>query len=288
MGKPTTIRRRRGSGQKSPPPRTQSEAVRRGGFLHWVIAGGCLLLLAAGITMWALAGHAAEAIRYEVVHEYPHDVTAYCQGLVVDEGVLYEGTGRYGLSSLRRVELETGTPRQQIQLDPNLFGEGITVWQDQLIQLTWKKGLGIIYDKKSFKELKRFTYVGEGWGLTHDGEHWIMSDGSATLRYIDPQTQQVTRRLKVRNRKFPVRQLNELEYIRGEIFANVFMRDYIVRISPRNGQVTGVLDLSPLHPRRNRRSSEEVLNGIAYDAAADRIYVTGKNWPKLYEIRILP
>ncbi len=226
-----------------------------------------------------------EVLRVDVVRRFEHDRNAYCQGLVIDQGVLYESTGTYGGSSLRRVDLDTGRVLQVKALHPRLFGEGITVWQDRIIQLTWQSQTGIIYDKRTFDELGRFTYEGEGWGLTHNGEELIMSDGSETLRFLDPDTMKVTRRLRVHSRGKPVKKLNELEFVDGEILANVWKKDYIVRISPQSGAVTGVINLAGIYPRRG---GEDVLNGIAFDADQRRLFVTGKNWRYLFEIRLLP
>jgi glutamine cyclotransferase len=225
---------------------------------------------------------------YEVVNSYPHDPGAYSQGLAYVDGQLYEGTGRQGSSSLRRVDLETGDVLERVPLDRKYFGEGITVWQDQVIQLTWKGRVGFVYDRASFRELQTFRYTGEGWGLTHDGKNLIMSDGTSTLRFLDPQDHRVVKRLVVRSNESEVRHLNELEYIQGEIWANVWYKDYIVRISPETGEVLGRINLSGLLPASQRPSRDAVLNGIAYDTENDRIFVTGKNWPRLFEIRVKP
>jgi glutamine cyclotransferase len=203
--------------------------------------------------------------------------------LVYVDGVLYEGTGGWGRSSLRKVELETGRVLRWRMLDPRFFGEGITIMGNRIYQLTWRAGVGIVYDKTTFRQLGWFRYGGQGWGLTNDGRHLIMSDGSPTLRFLDPQTFRVVRQLSVRSEGRHVRRLNELEYVRGEILANIWKKDYIARISPTTGQVTGWIDLRHLGPRPPHR--EAVLNGIAYDAHRNRLLVTGKNWPRLFEIR---
>jgi glutamine cyclotransferase len=248
-----------------------------------------MALCGAALGVWAVdqTGQPA-AIAYEIVNTYPHDPRAYCQGLVFDGGALYESTGQYGQSTLRRVNLETGQTEQQIALQPRYFGEGITVWNDQIVQLTWQQQTAFIYDKTTFREIARFSYREEGWGLTHDGQSWIMSDGTPTLRYIDPASKRVTRRLTVRSGGRRVNNLNELEFIEGEIYANVWYKDYILRISPQTGDVTGWIDLGGLHPPQNRRNRDEVLNGIAYDAEHGRLFVTGKNWPRLFELRLSP
>ena len=224
---------------------------------------------------------------FEVVAQYPHDDKAYCQGLVYRDGVLYEGTGRYGQSTLRKVDLVSGKVLQRVALDRQLFGEGTTVYGDRIIQLTWKSGIGIVYDKVSFAQLMQFRISGEGWGITHDGRQLIMSDGSPTLRFLDPDTFQVQRRLTVQSGRRRVTHLNELEYVEGEIWANVWGEDYIARISPETGFVLGWVDLSGLKPSSLRHDREAVLNGIAYDSKDKRIFVTGKNWPRLYEIRLV-
>ncbi len=221
----------------------------------------------------------------ELVHAYPHDTGAYTQGLAFDGGQLLEGTGKYGESTLRRVDLESGRVLHSAPLARDLFGEGIAVWGGEVVQLTWRNQLGIVYDKSTLQELRRFRYTGEGWGLTHDGTHLIMSDGSSTLRFLDPQTFRVVRRLLVRSGGRRVANLNELEYVQGEILANIWYKNYLARISPSSGEVLGWIDLQPLVPPRLDRDS--VANGIAYDAEHDRLFVTGKNWPQLFEIRLV-
>jgi glutaminyl-peptide cyclotransferase len=226
---------------------------------------------------------------YQVVKVYPHDRQAFTQGLQYVDGVLYEGTGQHGQSSIRRVKLETGEVLQHQALDAKYFGEGIVVWGDTLIQLTWQSEIGFVYDKKTFKPLRTFTYTGEGWGLTHDGSRIIMSDGDArgALRFLDPKTLKETGRLVVRDAGGrPVAHLNELEYVRGEILANIWQTHRIARISPKSGAVTGWVDLTGLLDAREAAGTD-VLNGIAYDAAGDRLFVTGKYWPKLFEIKIV-
>ena len=226
--------------------------------------------------------------EYELVNTYPHDPKAYCQGLTIDGGVLYEGTGKYGRSSLRRVDLKSGKVLQICRLDPRLFGEGIAVWNDNIIQLTWRSGVGLVYDKQSFKQKDNFRYAGQGWGLTEDGKHLIISDGSAVLRFLDPKTFRVVKRLKVRNRNVPIGRLNELEYVEDEIYANIWHTDYIIRISPKTGKILGWVDLGGLLKPHERPDREAVLNGIAYDKKEKRLFVTGKFWPKLFEIRLVP
>ena len=225
---------------------------------------------------------------YKVVRSYPHDPQAFTQGLVFADGILYEGTGVHGRSSIRKVKLETGEVLQIRTLDARHFGEGIAIWNNALIQLTWQSGVGFVYDKTTFQPTRSFTYAGEGWGLTHDGSRLVMSDGSSTgtLRLLDPQTLRQTGTLTVRNGKAPVAHLNELEFVKGEIYANVWQTDRIARISPKTGQITGWIDLSGLLTPREA-AGVDVLNGIAYDAANDRLFVTGKLWPKIFEIQVV-
>jgi glutamine cyclotransferase len=224
---------------------------------------------------------------YRVVKIYPHDRQAFTQGLQYLDGVLYEGTGQFGQSGIRKVRLENGEVLQRQPLDARYFGEGITVWGDTLIQLTWQSEIGFVYDKSSFKQLRTFNYTGEGWGLTHDGTRLIMSDGSPELRFLDPKTLKELGRVTVRDGGVPVEELNELEVVRGEVLANVWQTHRIARISPKTGQVTGWIDLTGLLDPRDS-AGVDVLNGIAYDAAGDRLFVTGKLWPKLFEIKIVP
>ena len=226
---------------------------------------------------------------YRVVRSYPHDRQAFTQGLVYADGILYEGTGLNGRSGIRKVRLETGEVLQTRPLEPEYFGEGIAVMKDRLFQLTWQHGIGFVYDRQSFERRGTFTYTGEGWGLTHDGTHLIMSDGSpsGTLRYIDSQTLRETRRLVVRDGSSPVPHLNELEWVKGDIFANIWQSERLARISPKTGRVTAYVDLRGLLDPREA-ANVDVLNGIAYDAAKDRLFVTGKLWPRVFEIQIVP
>lgn len=233
-------------------------------------------------------GRAAPAAQYgyKVVRSYPHDPQAFTQGLVFHEGVLYEGTGLNGQSSIRKVDLESGRVLQVRELDDRYFGEGIAIWKDALVQLTWQSEVGFVYDLATFEPRRTFTYPGEGWGLTHDGTRLIMSDGSSTLRFLDPVTLRETGRLPVHDGGAPVGELNELEYIKGEIYANVWNTHRLVRISPKTGQVTGWVDLRGLLDPRDA-ARVDVLNGIAYDAAKDRLFVTGKLWPRLFELQLV-
>ena len=225
---------------------------------------------------------------YTVVNVYPHDPEAYTQGLLYSGGFLYEGTGTVGRSTLRKVELKTGKVLQQIKLDEPYFGEGIALWKDRLIQLTWQMRIGFVYDRATLRLLRTFVYPTEGWGITQDGRRLIMSDGSDTLYLWDPETFREISRLRVTDQGRPVANLNELEYIRGEIWANVWQSDRLARIAPASGRVLAWVDLGGLLPAQDRARQVDVLNGIAYDAAGDRIFVTGKWWPKLFEIRVAP
>ncbi|OFW25998.1 MAG: glutamine cyclotransferase [Acidobacteria bacterium RIFCSPLOWO2_02_FULL_65_29] len=222
---------------------------------------------------------------YTVVRTYPHDPTAFTQGLQYVDGFLYEGTGQNGQSSIRKVNLETGVVLQRRDLAKEHFGEGITVWNDEVYQLTWQSGIGFVYDRQTFAPKRTFRYTGEGWGLTRDADGLIMSDGTDTLRFVDPATFAERRRVKVTAAGAAVPRLNELEYVKGEIFANVWTTDEVARIDPATGRVTGWVDLGHLLTDRERASTD-VMNGIAYDAAGDRLFVTGKWWPKLFEVRL--
>jgi glutaminyl-peptide cyclotransferase len=225
---------------------------------------------------------------FRVVKTFPHDKNAFTQGLEYRDGFLYEGTGLVGRSSLRKVRLETGEVVQSFAVPQPFFGEGITVLPQQILQLTWQSQTGFVYDKATFRVLKSFTYPGEGWGMTNDGKQVYMTDGTAQIRVWDPVTLKETRRITVTDGGKPVTALNELEFVRGEILANVWQTDRIARISPADGKVLGWIDLSGILPKAERVNSDAVLNGIAYDAANDRLFVTGKLWPKLFEIRLLP
>ena len=241
-------------------------------------------VLAASI---ATAQISAPADSYTVVHTYPHDPHAFTQGLIYVDGHLYESTGLNGRSSLRLVDLTSGDVLQKHDLPADYFGEGLTDWNSTLIQLTWISHKALVYDRFSFALQRTFDYEGEGWGLTHDATQLIMSDGTSLLRFLDPKTFRVIRRLKVVDADGrPVESLNELEYIHGEIYANVWQTDDIVRISPRTGKVLGRIDLSGIIDKRELREHGAVLNGIAYDAAGNRLFVTGKLWPKLFEIKV--
>jgi len=224
-----------------------------------------------------------------IVKSYPHDPEAFTQGLIFSDGFLYESTGAHDRNStLRKVDLETGRVLKVQTLPREYFGEGLTLWQKKLIQLTWRSGIGFVYDLDSFLRVGEFRFDTEGWGLTHDGKSLIMSDGSAVLRFLNPESYAEMGRIEVRDQGVPIRNLNELEYVKGEILANVWRMDMIARISPETGKVLGWIDLSALRGALGPVRNAEVLNGIAYDAASDRIFVTGKLWPKLFEIKLIP
>jgi glutaminyl-peptide cyclotransferase len=225
---------------------------------------------------------------FEVVAEYPHDTAAFTQGLLWHQGKLFESTGTVGKSNIREVALTTGKVLRQQDLEAPHFGEGIVIIGETLYQITWQSGKAFTYDWKTFKRTGEFRYDGDGWGLTTDGTSIIMSNGSNVLIYRDPKTFAATKALEVKDRGNIVSQLNELEWVKGEIWANVWQNDSIARIDPATGNVLGWIDLTGILPRLDRTGREDVLNGIAYDAATDKIHVTGKLWPKLYEIRVKP
>lgn len=243
--------------------------------------------MVATMAMMAAQGPSASLplYGYSIVKTYPHDPTAFTQGLQYVNGLFYEGTGLEGRSSIRKVKLDTGEPLQTRKLNAAHFGEGITLFKSTLYQLTWKSGLAFTYHGETFAPQRQFSYKGEGWGLTHDGAQLIMSDGTNELRFIDPATFKELRRVKVTAVGQPVPQLNELEYVKGEVFANVWQTDYVARIDPTSGTVTGWIDLRGLLTPRERAATD-VLNGIAYDPGGDRLFVTGKLWPKLFEITL--
>jgi glutamine cyclotransferase len=224
---------------------------------------------------------------YLIVNKFHHDTGAFTEGLVYEDGVLYESTGLFGDSSLRRVNLSTGTPLQLVSLASDFFGEGITIFEGKIIQLTWKSQKGFVYDKDSFEILSEVSYRGEGWGITHDGNRLIMSNGSAILTFLDPNTFEVTGTLLVHDGDVGVANLNELEYVNGDIYANVWHQNRVAIINLQTGQVKGWIDLTGLYDANNA-DTENVLNGIAYDADNARLFVTGKRWPQLFEIKLEP
>ena len=272
--KPTRKRAR----AKTPEKRESSSRV-------WVVA--FLLLVPAALIAFRLVGSSSLTTEYsfEIVNTYPHDQNAFCQGLDFDGETLFESTGKYGQSTVRRVNLETGEVETQLQLDERLFGEGLTLFEDRMLQLTWRRGLGYVYDAKTLKPLSTFQYNGEGWGLTHDGDNLIMSDGSDRLRFLDPDSFTLIKTIRVKDGDRSIRRLNELEFVKGQILANVWQTNRIAMIAPETGKVTGWINLSGL--LSNRLGREDVLNGIAYEETSDRLFVTGKNWPQLFEIKLV-
>ena len=240
------------------------------------------LILAA-----AIAQGATPEYGYQVVHTYPHDRDAFTEGLEFRGGFLYESTGLEGFSKLSKIKLETGQVVQQIKLEPAIFGEGITIMNERIVQLTYKTEIGYVYDQASMKRQRTFKYRGEGWSLTNDGSQIYMDDGSAQIRVWDATTLQEKKRITIHDGVRPIVRLNELEWVRGEIWANIWQTNRIVRISPSDGRVVGWIEcdglLSP-----DDAAGVDVMNGIAYDSLGDRIFVTGKLWPKLFEIKVVP
>jgi len=230
----------------------------------------------------------APLCSYSVVNAFPHAPDAFTQGLVLSDGVLLEGTGLNGRSSVRQVDLESGEVLRIYTLPHNYFGEGLTAIDGWLIQLTWHAGVAFVYDVATFTEgpVGEFSYATQGWGLTYDGQHLIMSDGTSTLYFRDPSTFEVVREIQVLDDAAPVTQLNELEYVKGDVFANVWQTDRIAVVDPHDGAVKCWLDLTGILADEDRLGHEDVLNGIAYDAVSDRLFVTGKRWPRLYEIAV--
>ena len=225
---------------------------------------------------------------FHIVNVYPHDATSWCQGLEVVDGYFYEGTGRKkGLAKLKKVDIKSGEVLDYISLDEKYFGEGVTVWSNKIYQLTYKAGEAFVYEKDTFKLIDKFEYPTEGWGLTNDGEYLIMSDGTATIRFLDPETFEVVRSVKVRNNKFSVKNLNELEYVDGEIYANILFSDYIVRITATTGEINAWINLTGILPDEDKEKYEaDVMNCIAVNPDNGNLYVTGKLWPKLFEIKL--
>lgn len=240
------------------------------------------------LALFACAARASVPIYdVDVVHTYPHDVSAYTEGLFYLNGFLYESTGLEQHSTIRKVRIDTGAVVQKIDVPAQYFGEGIVNWHRHLISLTWRSHVGFVYDLASLKVQREFHYEGEGWALTQDGKQLIMSDGTPELRFLNPETLLETNRIQVTLDGKPVRNVNELEWVKGEIYANVWETNWIARIDPKDGHVLGVINLAGLlRPSDNVSGPDSVLNGIAYDATGDRLFVTGKNWPKLFEIRL--
>ena len=244
-------------------------------------------LLVALTPLGAQQAAPKEAIPVQVavaVKRYPHDPRAFTEGLFIDAGQLFESTGEVGRSSLRRVELASGKVLRSATIPPPQFGEGIAPWRGQILSLTWRSGIGYRWDRKTFKQLGTFRYSGEGWSLTSAGQQLVMSDGTDTLRFIDPRTFKVKRTLKVTVQGRPLRQINELEWVDGQVLANVWMTDYVARINPVSGKVVGLIDLTALHKEAGAFGPNQVANGIAWDSARGKLYITGKEWPVLFEV----
>ncbi len=256
-----------------------------------LLVAGLAILLVAALVLFGLYGRDSDVPATwacEIVNTFDHDPTAFTQGLVFEDGFLYEGTGLNGQSELRKVELETGKVLQAHKLPDKFFGEGITIFEDRIIQLTYKSRVGFVYDKNTFEQLEEFKYPTEGWGLTHNGAHLIMSDGTFMLYFLDPRTFARIRKIMVLDKDETVWGINELEYIDGEIYANVWSGDRIARINPETGQIIGWIDCKGLLPAQDRNTETDVFNGIAHDPATGRLFVTGKCWPKLFEIKLVP
>lgn len=235
----------------------------------------------------AVAAAEVPVYDFDVVHVYPHDRTAFTEGLFYANGFLYESTGLENHSSIRKVRLETGAVVQKVDIPAQYFGEGIVNWGRRLVSLTWKSGIGFVFDLRTFKREGQFQYAGEGWALTQDGRQLIMSDGTPQLRFLNPTTLKETNRIEVTLDGKPIHNVNELEWVKGEIYANVWETNWILRIDPHTGRVVGLINMAGLlGPNEGLTGPDSVLNGIAYDAAGDRLFVTGKNWPKLFEIRL--
>ena len=247
------------------------------------------LLLAALLPLAAGAVAAIPTYDFKVVRSYPHDAQAFTEGLLYRDGFLYESTGLNGKSSIRKVSLETGKVLQSKDIPPQYFGEGLTVWGDTLVGLTWQTQTGFVFDLKTFELRSQFVYPGEGWGLTQNGKELIMSDGTSTLRFLDPKTFLEVRRVKVSAEGIAVDQINELEVVGDEVYANLWHTSTIARIDPASGKIVGWIDLGRLYPDAGKGpNNENVLNGIAWDAEKKRLFVTGKLWPKIYEIKLVP
>jgi glutamine cyclotransferase len=252
----------------------------------FLLMGCCSFLM--GQPSHQVSAYAPPEYTFAIVRVFPHDTSAYTQGLAYRDGFLYEGTGRNGQSSLRKVRLETGEVIQRVDLGAEFFGEGITIVKDRVFQLTWKSGVGFVYDLKSFHLLRQSAYSGEGWGLATDGRELFLSDGTSEIRVLDAETFHEKHRLRVHDGATPVDQLNELEFVEGQIFANVWHSNRIARISLRTGDVVGWIDLTGLLSPIYRLEPEAVLNGIAYDPIRKRLFVTGKLWPSIFEIKLSP
>jgi glutaminyl-peptide cyclotransferase len=258
--------------------------------MHASVLSALHLALGLAVVAAALPDRIAAAPvgSYKVVAEFPHSTDSYTEGFFYRDGLFYEGTGLKGNSAILVIEPETGKVLQRRNLPEPFFGEGIIDWGHDIYEWTWQSHICFVYDRFSLRAVGQFTYSGEGWGMTRSAREIITSDGTATLRFRDPKTLKETRHIVVKDGSSPVEQLNELEYVKGEIYANIWHSDRIARISPRDGHVLGWIDLTGLMPASRRINNESVLNGIAYDAQHDRLFVTGKQWPSVFEIKIVP
>lgn len=257
------------------------------------IAAGSFLFLLSIVTLNCQGSPTAappsekvSVYGYEVVHVFPHDRNAFLQGLVFHEGNFLESTGEVGRSSLRRVQIDSGSVLQKVDVPPPYFAEGITLLKGNIYQLTWQHQLGFVYDALTFDKTGQFKYAGEGWGLANDGQSLILSDGTNRIRFLDPDNFQVTKTIEVLDGHTAIAELNELEYVQGEIYANIWHADRIARIDPKTGKVVGWINLAGLLKPGEVQDEEAVLNGIAYDEASSRLFITGKLWPKIFEIRL--
>jgi glutamine cyclotransferase len=249
-----------------------------------LVAGGVLVIV-FNFGQTPIDSASPTLYTYQIIKTHQHDTTAFTEGLVFNDGVLYESTGEYGSSSLRQVNLENGVVQHEFLLPNQYFGEGLTVVNDSLVQLTWREKIGFIYDKKTFSLIGNFSYSSEGWGLTFNGSDLIMSDGTSKLTFLDPVTFQMVGQVNVHDGNTPVTNINELEYINGDVYANIWLQQKIAIINPQTGTVKGWIDLTGIYQSNN---TDDVLNGIAYDSQTDKLFVTGKDWPNLYEITIIP
>ncbi|MFO0984823.1 MAG: glutaminyl-peptide cyclotransferase [Planctomycetota bacterium] len=273
--------------QRRPAAPAVAAARTRRSWRWWPVLAAAAIVAGSAVTINAVRAKQIPVFTFRVHRSFAHDPAAFCQGLLYADGILYESTGLYGRSTVRRVRLETGEVLQSVALGERYFGEGLALWKDRLIQLTWQEGKAFVYDAQSLRRIGEFDYQGEGWGLTHDGTHLIMSDGTSELRFLDPDTFRELRRLRVTADGRPIDQLNELEYIDGEVYANVWQTDFIARIDPGSGVVKEWIDLTGLLRSQGVVAPHaDVLNGIAYDAAMRRLFVTGKKWPKLFELEL--
>jgi glutaminyl-peptide cyclotransferase len=251
-------------------------------FIAVIVLSAVVLLV---LTYQGQTPQSPTAYGYRVINTYPHDTAAYTEGLIFHNGTLYESTGGLGTSYLRRVDLQTGNVLQQVDLSSGFYGEGLTLVNDSLVQLTWQNKVGFVYDAQTFGLMGNFSYATQGWGLTFDGNRLIMSDGTANLYFLDPASYAVIGQISVKDGNRSVTNINELEYVNGDVYANIWHTTNLAIINPTNGQIKGWIDLSGLH---QPQGPDDVLNGIAYDQNTGRLFVTGKNWPNLYQIELVP